>query len=193
MLSICHPGKRDWESQFLWLSPCGSTVEIQRHLPLCDLRGPPQKGYHPEGSASSFRFHASLECSEALAALEPAGAVLLAPPLGLIIYVSASGALGTWQGLRAVIGNILCLALAGLAFLPPTGAIERGSLARTVGLGSLNPGTCPRCAATELPRSCPGCLRALRLPAGRPNESHTARNQDVRKDAVAHFKTKPNY
>lgn len=75
--------------------------------------------------------------------------MLLAPPLGLIIYVSASGWLGTWQGLPAVIGNILCLALAGLAFLPLTGATERGSLARTVGLGSLNPGTCPRCAATD--------------------------------------------
>lgn len=95
------------------------------------------------GTTESFLFRASLQRSEGLAALEPTGAVLLAPPLGLIIYVSASGAPGTWQGLRAVIRNILCLALAGLAFLPLTGATERGSLARTVGLGSLNPRSCP--------------------------------------------------
>lgn len=66
--------------------------------------------------------------------------MLLAPPLGLIIYVSASGAPGTWQGLRAAIRNILCLALAGLAFLPLTGATERGSQAQTTGLGSVPAG-----------------------------------------------------
>lgn len=125
--SICHPtyrqGGRGQKYQFLRRSPCRSTVGLQVIQPFWILAAHLYEG--PTGRSARLGF---LSPSLPAAALcgpgsgEPAGAVRLVPPLGLIIYVSASGPPRTWQGLPAVFGNTLCRAPAGPALLPAAGA-----------------------------------------------------------------------
>lgn len=125
----------------------------------------------PTGKSARLGVPSPSQCSR-----EPAGAVRLVPPLGLIIYVSASGPPRTWQGLPAVFGNTLCPAPSGPP-LRPSAPPRRD--ARGVRGGPPVP------APRALPRTCP-----LQPRARRPGLGPTARNREVRKDAVAHFKTK---
>lgn len=130
---------------------------------------------------------------------EPAGAVRLVPPLGLIIYVSASGPRRTWQGLPAVFGNTLCRAPAGPALLPAAGAARQDARA-VFGVWVAGAPRFPYPARSHEPPSAPTHLSSVSPSPGRAvllahelGLGHTARNLEVQKDAVAHFKTKPNY
>lgn len=99
----------------------------------------------------------------------------------------------------AVFGNTLCREPARPALLLPAGAAWPGRPAQSAGFGFLDPRYPTRRAATEPPSTCPRFPRARavqpapRARAGRPNVGCTARNREIQKDAVAHFKTKPIY
>lgn len=169
--SPCHPtcrlGGRGQKYQFLRRSACCRTVGFQAIQPswilaahLLDVpTGRSARPGFPVPTPPGRRTVRRWQCR-----WEPAGAVRLVPPLGLIIYVSASGPPRTWQGLPAVFGNTLCRAPAGPALLPAAGAARPGRSRSPRGLGRWGPQVpAPPGSATSphaLPRICPLCPRA---------------------------------